>query len=257
MKTLIKAITPEWILQMYRNARQKSREARERALDEERKMAFYREIIAPGDLCFDVGANMGNRIRPFLEIGAKVVAVEPQDQCVEVLRSEFGNKIQLVTKGLAAEEGVQELYVSDSHTISSFSKDWIDAVKQTRFSRHEWNETRKIQMTTLDKLIEEFGKPHFIKIDVEGFELEVLKGLSTPVHLISIEYTVPEQTAKAIACVEQIMKNGGDPECNFSVGESMRFELDRWLPAAEMIRFMATEEFQKTDFGDIYIRLRK
>ena len=52
------------------------------------------------------------------------------------------------------------------------------------------------KIITMDSLIAQFGAPAFTKIDVEGFELEVLKGLTKPVKYLSIEYTVPEQVDK-------------------------------------------------------------
>lgn len=98
-------------------------------------------------------------------------------------------------------------------------KDWIDAVKQERFKSYTWSAPVKIPITTLDKLIEKYGKPHFIKIDVEGYELEVLKGLTQAINWISFEYTVPEQTQKAIDCILQIQKFNPNIQCNYSIEE--------------------------------------
>ena len=109
-------------------------------------------------------------------------------------------------------------------------------------------------MTTLDILIEKFGVPKFIKIDVEGYELEVLKGLSHSIHLISFEYTVPEQIDKVIDCINQIEKHNSKIECNFSRGESMSLEFNKWLSSIEFKNFVSSPEFISTGFGDIYIR---
>jgi len=109
-------------------------------------------------------------------------------------------------------------------------------------------------MTTPDKLIERFGLPAFIKIDVEGFETEVLRGLSHPVKMISCEYTVPEQAGKTIDCVESIERNSPQVLCNYSIGESMEFALKDWIPASELKKHLLTREFNATGFGDIYIQ---
>lgn len=212
---------------------------------------FYKQLVSQGDICFDVGANVGNRIQPLLNIGAKVVAIEPQQKCIEILKKTFGERITLVTEGLGEQEGVKTFYISDSSTISSFSEDWIEAVKDNRFKGHKWNKTESIKMTTLDALIKKYGQPVFIKIDVEGYELEVLKGLSSPVKYISFEYTVPEQTSKAIDCIEQIQKTG-DTIFNYSIGESMEFALPQWLNIEQMIEHVNSDEFISTNFGDIY-----
>ena len=40
--------------------------------------ALYRQFIEPGDLVFDIGAHVGDRVSSFRRLGARVVAVEPQ-----------------------------------------------------------------------------------------------------------------------------------------------------------------------------------
>ncbi|MHB8206946.1 FkbM family methyltransferase [Mucilaginibacter sp.] len=204
------------------SAVQRNAEAREI----ERKSVFYGSFVKKGDICFDVGANVGNRIMPLLEIGAVVVAVEPQDQCYKYLRRKFGDRIALVKKGLGEAEAVKSFHLSDDSTISSFSDDWISAVKKTsRFKEKKWNKTVSVEMTTVDHVIKLYGQPSFIKIDVEGYELEVLKGLSQSINMISFEYTVPEQPERAVQCIEQIEKFNESIECNYSIGEDLVWAL--------------------------------
>jgi FkbM family methyltransferase len=231
------------------NSRQKNEEM-------ERVRDFYSKFIKKDDLCFDVGANMGNKVEPMLENNARVIAIEPQEACQKVLKKKFRNKIELVTKGLGSKEEIKDFYISDSNTISSFSKDWIDAVKKDRFKNHEWNTIKKIEIITLDKLIEIYGIPAFIKIDVEGYEVEVLKGLTTPVGMISFEYTVPEQTHKSIECINVIRSNNYSIECNFTVGDKMEFVLSKWQNSADFIKTIESPEFINTGLGDIYVRTK-
>lgn len=223
----------------------------------ENRKEFYSQFLKKGELYYDVGANLGNRIEPVLKIGAKVVAIEPQETCYKFLEKKYGSRIQLVKKGLGEKEEVKEFFMSGSHTISSFSRNWIESVKKSgRFSQYKWDKKKLIEIITLDGLIEKYGTPKFIKIDVEGYELEVLKGLSKPVNFISFEYTVPEQTSLAISCIEQISKiAAGHIECNYSKGESMKWANESWLSADGMIAFIKSEKFEKPGFGDIYVRL--
>ena len=217
---------------------------------------FYQTFINKNDLCFDVGANIGNRITPLLHIGALVLAVEPQETCSKFLEYKFGKKIILVKKGLCEKECTREFHIANANTISSFSEEWINAVKNGRFKEYEWNKTIDVEMTTLDNLIEKHGLPSFIKIDVEGYELEVLKGLSKPIKMISFEYTVPEQTNKAIDCIKIIENSNSSILCNYSIGESMKWALTKWLPVQEFLDLVITKEFIKTGFGDVYIKLK-
>src|ERR1700753_2204651 len=91
-----------------------------------RRIAFYSQFIGGNDLCFDVGANLGNRVEPLLAINARVVAVEAQEFCQKVLRIRFGKKIEIVPMGLGEREEEREFYISDASYLSSFSTDWIE-----------------------------------------------------------------------------------------------------------------------------------
>ncbi|GAH17258.1 unnamed protein product, partial [marine sediment metagenome] len=142
-------------------------------------LRFYSQYVNEGDLCFDIGANIGNRIGVFLKLGATVVAVEPQNSCMRKLLKKYGNnnKVFLVHKALGSREGKGNLILSNSHTVSSMSEEWIDCVRDsdmffTSTSAFQWHENVTVPVTTLDKLIRKYGSPAVCKIDVEGFEYQ-------------------------------------------------------------------------------------
>ena len=217
------------------------------------KKEFYSWFIKEGDTVFDVGANMGNRVKTFLGFNARVIAVEPQKSCIQYLRLMFGKKITLITKGLGAREGIKKFYISDSSTISTFSEEYIQAVKKSgRFSKNKWDKTEEIEITTLDNLIQLYGVPAFIKIDVEGFEKEVLSGLTQKINSLSFEYCIPEQLNQVIDCINLLTISNPKMKFNFSIGETMKFELQTWLNADEMLALVKSEKFLSTGFGDVY-----
>lgn len=147
------------------------------------------------------------------------------------------------------------MYIFNEHTISSFSKDWIDAIKESgRFNKYNWNQIRDIEITTLDKLIQQYGKPKLIKIDVEGFEFEVLQGLSHPIEFLSFENTIPERKKSIIECLDRIVEIAGQNkvEFNYSVGESMKWTLHEWLSPEQMRAEIELDRFIHSAFGDIY-----
>lgn len=219
-----------------------------------RRERFYSQFINKGDLCFDVGANLGNRTEIFVKLGATVVAIEPQATCAQKLRKKYKNdsRVILIQKALGEKEGEGELKLSNSHTISSMSKEWIDSVKASgRFSAFKWNKTVIVSVTTLDKLIEEYGQPVFCKIDVEGFEFQVLKGLSQPIRIISFEFT-PEFIDSAINSIEYL-SSIGVVLFNYSVGESMRLSLSKWVKPEEICEILLSLP-DKTIFGDVYAK---
>lgn len=217
------------------------------------RTGFYRQFVMPGDLVFDVGANVGNRVEALLGCGAKVVAVEPQPSCAATLEKKFGEKIFLENIGLSDAEGELEMLLSNDSTVSTFNTDFIEANRE-RFKYSRWEGKIKVKISTLDKLIERHGIPKFCKIDVEGFELQVLKGLHTPIRFISLEYCVPEMLQLTIDCVDQLQRLSPGGKFNYSIGETMAWALPEWQSHADFLGHIRTPEFSATLFGDIYFK---
>lgn len=216
------------------------------------RIRFYKQFLKPGDLCFDVGANIGNRTRVFLQLGANVVAVEPQSECVKMLQLRFRNKVQIVKKALGQDDKEGVIYIGESSAMSSLSQDWIDSVSKVRFKGKEWNRKEEVKITTLDRLIEQYGLPKFCKIDVEGYEEEVLKGLTKKIPYLSFEYALPEKKIGIINCLAELSRIGNF-ECNFTVGEKMTLELGEWVSKEQLITNLNAIPSQNP-YGDIYIR---
>ncbi|MDU1890685.1 MAG: FkbM family methyltransferase [Dysgonomonas sp.] len=250
-KDFIKKLIGKKGVKLYHKIQGKRIDRKEEKYYQARKK-MYGELVKPGELAFDVGANEGNRVKPLLAVGARVVAVEPQESCYKKLQETYGDKIVIVPMGLDEKEGERDMYIASISVFSSFSTEWIDSVKEGRFYERTWGEKVQVPMTTLDRLIKGNGVPTFIKVDVEGFELQVLKGLSTPVKHISFEYTVPEQVDDAIKCIRQIESLDRETKFNYSREESMKWAMSKWLTADEMVDYIQTKEFQECGNGDIY-----
>jgi FkbM family methyltransferase len=217
---------------------------------------FYSQFVSPGDLVLDIGANVGDRTAVFVSLGACVVAVEPSEDCASKLSRRFRDKhgVCVLPAGLAAEEGIQDLYVSSLHPLSSMSPEFIEATRHSgRFALVEWPDVRSVPVTTLDRLIEQHGKPAFCKIDVEGYEVEVLRGLTTPVPLLSVEFICErlKATEEAVSYLERL----GPFEFNYSLGESMEMANPEWMTGAAVLE--AVKEAclgAGLVWGDVYAR---
>lgn len=224
-------------------------------LFEERKQ-FYGRFLSSNDLVYDVGANLGNRVEVFLSLKNNVVAVEPQDYCHRFLQRKYAKAITLLKMALGAKKDKMTMYInSTSSTVSSLSKDWIESMKGGRFSNETWDRTAEVEVDTLDSLIAKHGKPHFIKIDVEGFEADVLKGLSVAIPIISFEYTTPEQTHKLYECLDLMQALDASYVCNYSAGEGNRFILESWVSVPELKALVAKDVHAMQGFGDVYVKL--
>ncbi len=219
----------------------------------QKRLSFYSKLINQGDLCFDVGANYGNRTEVFLNLKANVIAIEPQPKTMLFLKRKFKDKIIIEDRALGSQPGKSTLFLSTASTLTSMSKEWIDEVKNKRFKHAEWNDKIEVEVTTLNELIVKYGKPDFCKIDVEGYELEVLKGLTHPIRIISFEYTIPEFIDRAIDCINYL-NDLGKIICNFSPGETLTFELNEWLEPDEFITLFKTLPDKGIIDGDIYIK---
>jgi FkbM family methyltransferase len=218
-----------------------------------RMEAFYRQFLHGGDLAFDIGAHVGNRVRVFRRIGAHVVAVEPQPDFVALLRLLYGRDpgVSIEASGVAAETGQGKLHLSTrTPTVSTFADSWRDDVQtDRRFQRIRWDTDISVPLVSLDDLIARHGEPQFCKIDVEGFEHEVLSGLSQPLAALSFEY-IPVAATSAIACVERISALG-DYHYRHSRVETHRWAGAGWLEPQAMIALLDSLPADDRS-GDVY-----
>ncbi len=217
---------------------------------------LYAQFVRPGDLAFDIGAHVGDRIAAFRRLDARVVAVEPQPALVKTLRLFYGRDRQVTLEAAAVgrEAGEIELNLNiDNPTVSTASADFIAAAANAPgWQEQKWGKRLRVPMTTIDSLIARHGVPAFIKIDVEGFEAEALAGLSQPVAALSFEFTLIQRDV-AHACVARCGALGCT-RYNAVLGESQQFAHDEWLDGAALLRWLDALP-PEANSGDVYARL--
>jgi len=221
-----------------------------------RMIRFYRQFIQPGDLCFDVGSHVGNRLWIWSRLQARIIAIEPQSELMSLLRWLYGHSptISLVEKAVGTQAGLATMHISQRNpTVNTLSTRWLMAVQRDpSFAHTRWNRTQTVTVTTLDALITEYGLPAFCKIDIEGHEQEALHGLSQPIQALSFEF-IPVTISMAIDCLYRLNQLGVY-EYNYSLAESHRLVLSHWVSSTKIETILRGMPASAKS-GDVYARL--
>jgi FkbM family methyltransferase len=236
---------------LYRQARWLNRHLINRAeLRQERNdLDFYRAFIDPGDLVYDVGANYGEKSRVFLKLGARVVAFEPQPDCRAELEARCGKNgnLEVLQVAVGAEPGKGTLYVRQQRGVSGLIKDW----------EGEIDGSIEVPIVKLDDVIKTHGRPKYVKVDVEGFEYEVLKGLRERVDWISFEYHLYKETdvRKTVECLQYLSKLG-PYKVNITPAERLVFVLPDWLTPQDFLAQFPQKllTMKLGGYGDVFVR---
>jgi len=220
----------------------------------DREAAFYRAVLngfKPGDLIFDIGANIGDKTDTFLRLGARVVAVDPDEHNQNVLRQKFlrsrirPKPVTIVGKAVGAKVGVETMLVCAPGSVFNTLSEKGAGIVSDSTNRHgqlpdaiEYKEKKTVETTTLDHLIEAYGLPFFIKIDVVGFELEVLQGLHRSVPCLSFEIGLPESRQELLQCVDLLGGLSSSGQFNYTWDRRNGLALDRWLDVQAFLRVL-------------------
>ena len=215
-------------------------------LRRKQRREFYSAFLRRGDLVFDVGANLGNYAEALCAVGATVVAIEPDPRNLKVLRRRLKTEcVHIEPCALGSSEGTAELRIaSDRVDISTLSAQWAENMKA------HWQGTVRVQVRTLDSIAKDYGIPKYVKVDAEGYDAEVLRGMSFRPQIVSFEF-LPEDMRIARECIQLLREFS----FNFVIEQRSRFELNRWVSSEEMLTVLSAPP-KGVLYGDVFASLQ-
>jgi FkbM family methyltransferase len=166
-------------------------------------------------------------------------------------------RIEVRAEAVGASPGVARIAISARHpTVSTLSDAWRASLARDNrgFAGVRWDSATEVTVVTLDDLIRSHGMPSFCKIDVEGYEAEVLSGLSALVPALSFEF-VAGQLDVAAACVRRLRQLGAY-RFNVVLGEQRTFAFDSWIDTGAIEAWLVAGAAGAAS-GDVYARLER
>jgi FkbM family methyltransferase len=197
---------------------------------------LYRQFVGPGDLVFDVGAHVGDRIASFRRIGARVIAVEPQPALARTLRLLYGRDRAVTVESAAVGRqagSIDRRSISTSDRVDGLTRSQADGARAGRVSV---GQDCACAVITLDTLIERHGMPASSS-STSRFEVEALAGLTQPVPALSFEFTTIQRQL-ATAGIERCAALGFGLY-NAALGESQALVHGAWQDERTIANWLA------------------
>ena len=181
-------------------------------------------------MLFDIGANCGKYTRANIHKYDRIVCVDASELQCSLLRQNLPADKCVVVHGLVSNTAGAEFYRCSESGISSASEEWREGKGRFAPGGPCWSPSiiwtrEECPVMKLDELIEKYGTPSFIKIDVEGHETEVIKSLSKYSGELAFEWA-EEMKEELIVALNYIHEVLGHNEFYIQIEDAYTFEPD-------------------------------
>lgn len=213
---------------------------------------FYGQFIPAGSTVFDVGANLGEYAEVFAASGGRVIAIEPNPSFRDrLIALSQGANITPAFVAVGSSPGTAELNVCSNAAYSTMAQADAGWMKDSPdYDGVEWTHKVEVEVATLAQLAERYGVPSYVKIDVEGFELEVLKGMAAVPNFLSFEFGA-RRMADALKCLDLLAARGFQSFRPIT-GRDYAFATPRWMKADEALAWLNDFTIEKGEYGDMF-----
>lgn len=141
-------------------------------------------------MIFDIGANIGKQSLENINKTNKIIAIEASPNTYNYLINNCSYNSNIICLNYAVCDNNEKdiiFYDANAHTISTLNKEWLTDEK-SRFNNYTNFNEIICKTITIDKLIEIYGEPELIKVDVEGGEYFCVKSLNKKINMLCFEW---------------------------------------------------------------------
>lgn len=213
---------------------------------------FVESLSLKDRLVFDIGANIGTMSEAFLDHGARVVAIEPNIALLPELRARCSNspRLTILPIAISAAADIRKFFIPEWSGQSSLHEDWSNSPTPPTVTF--------VPCLPFSALVEAFGRPYYVKIDVEGHEFAVVEGIRELVPLISFEFHMDPVRAQEAVRVTKTYGALGNCEANVLLEGAEAMYFPEWLPptkfSSSFLELCSREQARASAFGHVFLR---
>lgn len=205
-------------------------------------------------LLYDIGANRGLYADANRHEFDECILVEANPSLCSFLSSKYESNTQIhIENAIVSNKSSETFYVSNADTISTVDPEWVT---KSRFSHnYSWRPLEGLPTVSLDQLLQKYGEPYHIKIDVEGYEYNVIQSLTKKVRSLCFEWA--EEKKKEILLTLDYLNSLGYRQYAIQIEDSYTHKVDssEWMSFEQIWNGMNTtcNENRKEHWGMIWV----